>query len=527
MVREEIKMKCKVCNGTLSIVDEICICTSCGNKSSLDDYFENIDVYICYIDNDENGRRTKDSIISQDIYQKFQAKKINTFYSRITADGLVGDDFEKINFFALIKSKIIVIVGTAKKHFEKLYEKYKDLFAGKIVIPVFSDIDVSQIPKNISKIQALNYDTIGSDITLTNSVLNALGRANEIGQKELFGKGNKKLFIIFLCCLSILMGALCYIVFGTDLIIKPTASEVSGNVSDPYSEDYNTAMSHMKNNEFREAIEILSKLSGYKDSDKQLQLIYDKYAGYYKDAETGISLHLQTYANFGSSIEVDYFSDGKNIKITENAALTNNETVYDFNDSENNQGIITMSFENSILRLSIKTENKNSENYISDQEVAFYLSEKSDKPIMSLDAKTLFSWVKTPTTIQDVKRFGYDAILEYSSPRMNIFEHYRIKNTDVQLASVWESINISSIRAPAELLIPEYIGQPGDPFYIEDVLVIPNATDYGNTFIPWGNENNAAIKKDTPVLILSEKSVNAALGDYGLTSVSLDDLYGI
>lgn len=69
------KMKCKICNGTLSIVDGICICTSCGNKSSLDDYFENIDVYICYIDNDENGRRTKDSIISQDIYRKFEAKK--------------------------------------------------------------------------------------------------------------------------------------------------------------------------------------------------------------------------------------------------------------------------------------------------------------------------------------------------------------------------------------------------------------------------------------------------------------------
>ena len=120
------KMKCKICNGTLSIVDGICICTSCGNKSSLDDYFENIDVYICYIDNDENGRRTKDSIISQDIYRKFEAKKINTFYSRITADGLFEDDFEKIIFSALIKSKIIVIVGTTKTYFEKLYEKYKE-----------------------------------------------------------------------------------------------------------------------------------------------------------------------------------------------------------------------------------------------------------------------------------------------------------------------------------------------------------------------------------------------------------------
>lgn len=520
---KENKMKCKICNGTLSIADGICICTSCGNKSSLDDYFENIDVYICYIDNDENGRRTKDSIISQDIYRKFEAKKINTFYSRITADGLVGDDFEKISFSALIKSKILVIVGTTKTYFEKLYEKYKDFFTDKIVIPVFSGIDASQIPQNISKIQALNYDTIGSDVTLINSVLNALGRKDETSSKELSSKkSNKKLLLIFLCCLSILAGVVGYIVFGTDLIIKPTVSEVSDNVSDTYLEDYNAAISHIKNNEPKEAIEILSKLSGYKDSDKQLQLIYDKYAGYYKDSEKGISLHFQTYANFGSSIEVDYFSDGNNIKITESASLTSNEIIYNFNDSENNQGIITISLENKVLKLSIKTDEINSENYISNQEIAFDLSEKSDKPILSLDAKTLFSWVKTPTTIQDVKRLGYDVILEFSSPRMDIYEYYKIKNTDIQLASVWESINISSIRASADLLIPEYIGQPGTPFYIEDVLVIPNATAYGNTFIPWGNENNAIIKEDTPVLILTEKSVNAVLDGY---RVSFNDLY--
>lgn len=162
-----------------------------------------------------------------------------------------------------------------------------------------------------------------------------------------------------------------YIVFGTDLIIKPTVSEVSDNVSDTYLEDYNAAISHIKNNEPKEAIEILSKLSGYKGSDKQLQLIYDKYAGYYKDSEKGILLHFQTYANFGSSIEVDYFSDGNNIKITESASLTSNEIIYNFNDSENNQGIITISLENKVLKLSIKTDEINSENYISNQEIAF------------------------------------------------------------------------------------------------------------------------------------------------------------
>ena len=56
---KENKMKCKICNGTLSIADGICICTSCGNKSSLDDYFENIDVYICLLTMMKTGEEQK------------------------------------------------------------------------------------------------------------------------------------------------------------------------------------------------------------------------------------------------------------------------------------------------------------------------------------------------------------------------------------------------------------------------------------------------------------------------------------
>ena len=64
MVRKEINMRCKNCKGVLSFVDGICVCNSCGNKYTLNEYFENIDVYICYVESDANGRRTKYSIIA-------------------------------------------------------------------------------------------------------------------------------------------------------------------------------------------------------------------------------------------------------------------------------------------------------------------------------------------------------------------------------------------------------------------------------------------------------------------------------
>ena len=160
-----------------------------------------------------------------------------------------------------------------------------------------------------------------------------------------------------------------------------------------------------------------------------------------------------------------------------------------------------------------------------DQEIKANLEKKSSKPVDNLDAETILSWVKKPTTIEDVNRLGCEVSLEFSSPRMDVYEWYKIENTDIRLMSIWDTTNITSILAPAELLIPEHIGTRGNEFYINDVLVIPNATGYGNPFVPYGWNNDDVITKDTPVLVITEVSFNTAVADGGWEA-TFDEFYG-
>ena len=73
-------MKCKNCGGELYFENGVAICKVCNTNYKIDHVFEDIDVNICYIESDSNGRRTKDSIIAQELYQNiFSADKVEVW----------------------------------------------------------------------------------------------------------------------------------------------------------------------------------------------------------------------------------------------------------------------------------------------------------------------------------------------------------------------------------------------------------------------------------------------------------------
>ena len=65
-------MRCKNCGAELTAKNGLYICESCGSTSEISLGYEVSDVYIAYIESDEQGRRTKDSIIGQEIYNKLE-----------------------------------------------------------------------------------------------------------------------------------------------------------------------------------------------------------------------------------------------------------------------------------------------------------------------------------------------------------------------------------------------------------------------------------------------------------------------
>ncbi len=483
-------MKCKKCGGNLKISDGAYLCEACGAKCSITDYYEDIDTYICYIENDQAGRRTKDSIIAQDLYQKLEVNKIKSFYSRVSASDLTGELYEKACNAALFTAKTVIIIGTSKENFESLVNHYESLYTGKIVIPVFSEMNPYDIPKNISAIQALDYNKIGSEIDLIKSILNALGRTSEAdlltANNKHTGKKKKKI-VLTIIVIAVVMAIAGFLIFGTDLVFKK-ADEAP---VDQQLTQYNEAVACMEDGKYAKAIELFYNLTGYKDSDRQLRILYERYAGYYKDDASGVTLHFQILEGNTANIDITSVVDGKQIRITESSLCQATKATFDFNDSENNQGTISVQLNDNDLSLDVKTETMMSDLTIGDLTAVFQISDKSDQPFAEeISADTLLGFIENKTTLGNLKQRGFDVVFVSALYKDTHASCYKINNTDIQLAIFDYDISPSGndvdldtwvadpivfgVSAPAETIIPDYIGKINDPFVLNDILYVPD-----------------------------------------------------
>lgn len=514
-------IRCKKCGGILKYDNDIFICESCQVKYNPNDYFEGNDVYLCYVENDNIGRRSKDSIIAQEIYSILNENKIETFYPRNANDDFVGNQYNTICHYALSNAKIIIIMGTNKSNFELLCDEYKDFIKSKIVIPVFSDMEVSEVPKDISTIQEINYNKIGTKIDLVRSVLNVLGREKEIELAELSKKSKSKKRIITIILILIfiitIFAGVAYVVFGTTLVLP--------------SKQYEYAMMCMENDKNMEAIKYFNKLLDYKDSKNQIQNIYNSYTGYYYDENSNISVHLTIYDGNNANLQLEKVADnGEKIKISETAQVVFDCITYNFQDSEENNGTVNIVLNDNGFTLLLKNENKGKV-YIPDYENIFLTKDKSDAPFSkNITKEYLLDIINNNTTLQDLKRDGFE--VSFISPILEGTDNciYKIDDTDILLevhsydASVYGNRSgtldlsdvkkltepiIFAVNAPAALIIPGEIGEFNKPFINDDVIYVPDADfDLGfGVYYGIDFKNDNMIKSNTPVSIISKSKL--------------------
>lgn len=486
MAVEGVCMICKNCGGSLQVKDGIYVCDSCGSQFALTDIFENIEAFIYYVEYDEAGRRTKDSVIAQDIFKRLESNNINTFYNRISADGITGDELDRTLNSAMIIAKVVVMVATSKNNFESLLEKNKELLEGKTIIPVFADMNISDIPNEISSIQALDYNKVAASADLVNSILNALGRDKEtdfvaISQKVDLEKRKKRKKI------AIIVSIICIIICIIGIAVGYSMSDKGR---------YNKAMAHIENSEYADAIDILYDIQGYEDSEKQLEFLYQQYAGYYNDDKNDVAIHLQFSGIQSVTAEISKTIDDKSVRLSESAKINANNIKADYVDSENNSGTLSIKLENDGIELLIETKVKNSEITFDDSKVKFPLNQKTDEPLRKqLDKESLIGYLRQPTTLSDISQAGYE--LEIQKAELGDPITYRIKDTDIYLwvsyadietlkkienASTDESANlpykedplILGIEAPVSLVAPEIIGESSEAFVEDDILFVPS-----------------------------------------------------
>ena len=79
------------------------------------------DVFICYKESDDSGKRTRDSVLAQEIYYALTEAKYKVFFARITLESKLGQQYEPYIFAALNSARIMLVVGTKPEHFNAVW----------------------------------------------------------------------------------------------------------------------------------------------------------------------------------------------------------------------------------------------------------------------------------------------------------------------------------------------------------------------------------------------------------------------
>lgn len=127
------------------------------------------DVFICYKETDENGHRTIDSTLAQDIYYQLTDKGMRVFFARITLEDKAGQEYEPYIFAALHSAKVMVVVGTKPEYLNAVWvrnewSRYLTLMKHdrkRLLIPCYRDMDPYDLPEQLSVLQSYDMSKIG------------------------------------------------------------------------------------------------------------------------------------------------------------------------------------------------------------------------------------------------------------------------------------------------------------------------------------------------------------------------------
>ena len=142
------------------------------------------DIFICYKETDENGDRTKDSVLAQDIYDALTDKGYKVFFSRITLEDRLGQEYEPYIFSALNTAKVMLAIGTSYDYYQAPWVKnewsrYLALMKNdksKTLIPCYADIDAYDMPNEFRNLQGQDMGKIGFMQDLVRGINKLFGR---------------------------------------------------------------------------------------------------------------------------------------------------------------------------------------------------------------------------------------------------------------------------------------------------------------------------------------------------------------
>ena len=145
---------------------------------------EPFDVFICYKETDQMGRRTHDSVYATELYHELKEEGFKVFFARITLEDKLGIAYEPYIFAALNSAKVMVVIGTSPENFNAVWVKnewsrYLNLIKNgekKVLIPAYKDMDAYDLPKEFSHLQAQDMSKLGFMPDLIRGIKKIVGK---------------------------------------------------------------------------------------------------------------------------------------------------------------------------------------------------------------------------------------------------------------------------------------------------------------------------------------------------------------
>ncbi len=153
---------------------------------------EPFDVFLCYKESREDGQRTVDSTLAQDIYYRLTEQGRRVFFARITLEDKAGQEYEPYIFAALHSARVMVVVGTRPEYLNAVWVKnewsrYLALMKQdrkRLLIPCYRDMDPYDLPEQLSVLQAYDMGEIGFIQDLIRGVAKVLDGEKKPEPKE-------------------------------------------------------------------------------------------------------------------------------------------------------------------------------------------------------------------------------------------------------------------------------------------------------------------------------------------------------
>ena len=123
------------------------------------------DVFISFKDKDDTTKsETKDSRKATEIYYALTSMGYKVFFSKVTLKGKAGEKYEPYIYAALKSSKVMILVGTRPEYMNarwvknewSRFNKMRQSGDEKLLLPVYEDMDVYDIPLELASLQALH-----------------------------------------------------------------------------------------------------------------------------------------------------------------------------------------------------------------------------------------------------------------------------------------------------------------------------------------------------------------------------------